>query len=539
MKKSTGYILGREFVKLPALKGSKVRSARKSLDRRIEKVNILEVPDIEKYVDKNEIIISTLYPFKDNLDEFRKTFRKLANQNIAGFAIKPRRFIESIPQEIIDIADEYGMLLVELPDHTIFADVVYEAVERISNESVTTFVEIQNRTESLLLQMNRSKSIEETLLCMEQDIKAPLFVIDSVNKSFCTKSAKELLGELDYELCSRIREKVKDGKMSQMLLQNRKVKMYTMEITDRNSSSMLLNMISNQPPEEVEAGILENVAQMLFIQVRNDRIVKEQARKYKSNFLIDCLKGILNYEEDILHYAAGAEIQMDGTTKYFVGILSKEDWNVWKEHQLAFWMRQWEKKFLVVVLEDNIVFIFDEKQEANLEYLFHSEFLRQQLPVEKLQIYVSDGNNITGLAKGYQQALQMKRIVALCKLEKQIVRYEDLGSYTILSLIPVQDKEVVRLLKRFIDPVWQYDQAHNTKLLETLGMYFEAEQNLRETAVRMYTHYNTISYRMDKIKELLHLERWDADILLQLQIALKLEKIGDRKEVRSNEKEYE
>lgn len=539
MKKSTGYILGREFVKLPALKGSKVRSAQESLDRRIEKVNILEVPDIEKYVDKNEIIISTLYPFKDNLDEFRKTFRKLADQNIAGLAIKPRRFIENIPQEIIDIADEYGMLLVELPDHTIFADVVYEAVERISNESVTMFVEIQNRTELLLLQMNRSKSIEETLFCMEQEIKTPLFVIDSVNKSFCTKSAKEILGELDYELCNKIREKVKDGEMSQLFLQNRKIKMYTMEIIDRNASSMLLNMITDQPMKEVEAGILENVAQMLFIQVRNDRIVKEQARKYKSNFLIDCLKGILNYEEDILHYAAGAEIQMDGTTKYFVGILSREDWNAWKEHQLAFWMRQWEKKFLVVAFEDNIVFLFDEMQEANLEYLFQSEFLRQQLPAERLQIYVSDGNEITGLATGYQQALKIKQIAVLCKLEKQIVRYQDLGSYTILSLIPVQDKEVVRLLKRFIDPIWQYDQAHNTKLLETLGMYFEAEQNLRETAVRMYTHYNTISYRMDKIKELLHLERWDADILLQLQIALKLEKMSDRKEVRSNEKEYE
>ena len=38
----------------------------------------------------------------------------------------------------------------------------------------------------------------------------------------------------------------------------------------------------------------------------------------------------------------------------------------------------------------------------------------------------------------------------------------------------------------------------------------------------MYTHYNTISYRMEKIRELLALPKWDAEIQLQLQIALKL-----------------
>lgn len=103
-----------------------------------------------------------------------------------------------------------------------------------------------------------------------------------------------------------------------------------------------------------------------------------------------------------------------------------------------------------------------------------------------------------------------------------MIRYRDLGSYTVLSLLPMEHPEILRMEERFVKPIREYDTAHNTKLLETLSTYFGTEQNLRETAACMYTHYNTISYRMEKIRELLALPKWDAEIQLQLQIALKL-----------------
>lgn len=477
MNKSIGYITGEEFMELAAVQGAKVLSAPKSLHRRIGKVNILEVPDIEKYVEEDEIIISTLFPFKDNLEEFIRLLRKLAKRNITGFAIKPRRFIQTIPEEVITIAGELDMLLIELPDDTVFADVVYEAVQKISNKSVDLFLQIQKRTEALLLKMNQSRDILETMQCIEEELGIPLFLIDSMNKSFLTPGAKERLGDVDYDVCKKIRSKASDGKMSQLLLRNRQVKMYTMEVHDRNLSSMLLNLITGEPISGVEAGILENVAQMLFIQVRNYHIIREQARKYKANFLIDCLKGILVYQQDILKYAADADIQIDSQSKYGVAILNKEEWRPMRE---------------------------------------------QQIPAENICIYVSDGDEITSLAKEYQQALLIKRIAGLCNLKRAVIRYRDLGSYTVLSLLPMEHPEILRMEERFVKPIREYDTAHNTKLLETLSTYFGTEQNLRETAACMYTHYNTISYRMEKIRELLALPKWDAEIQLQLQIALKL-----------------
>ena len=232
------------------------------------------------------------------------------------------------------IAGELDMLLIELPDDTVFADVVYEAVQKISNKSVDLCLQIQKRTEALLLKMNQSRDILETMQCIEEELGIPLFLIDSMNKSFLTHGAKARLGDIDYDVCKKIRSKASDGKMSQLLLRNRQVKMYTMEVHDRNLSSMLLNLITGEPISGVEAGILENVAQMLFIQVRNYHIIREQARKYKANFLIDCLTGILVYQQDILKYAADADIQIDSQSKYGVAILNKEEWRPMREQQM-------------------------------------------------------------------------------------------------------------------------------------------------------------------------------------------------------------
>ena len=78
------------------------------------------------------------------------------------------------------------MLLIELPDDTVFADVVYEAVQKISNKSVDLFLQIQKRTEALLLKMNQSRDILETMQCIEEELGIPLFLLDSMNKSFLT-----------------------------------------------------------------------------------------------------------------------------------------------------------------------------------------------------------------------------------------------------------------------------------------------------------------------------------------------------------------
>jgi len=50
--------------------------------------------------------------------------------------------------------------------------------------------------------------------------------------------------------------------------------------------------------------------------------------------------------------------------------------------------------------------------------------------------------------------------------------------------------------------VFEYDKKKNTNLLETLRYYIKNNTNVQKTAEDMYVHYNTMRYRINKLKEL-------------------------------------
>ncbi|WP_245237581.1 PucR family transcriptional regulator [Paenibacillus ihuae] len=59
-------------------------------------------------------------------------------------------------------------------------------------------------------------------------------------------------------------------------------------------------------------------------------------------------------------------------------------------------------------------------------------------------------------------------------------------------------------------------------LLQTLNQYFKHNRNIKKTSAALFTHYNTVTYRIERACELLNLNSDDGDDMLELQLALKL-----------------
>ena len=57
----------REALQLPALKDAALVAGEKGLSRAITSVNIMEVPDIARFVKEDEFLVTTTYPIKDDV----------------------------------------------------------------------------------------------------------------------------------------------------------------------------------------------------------------------------------------------------------------------------------------------------------------------------------------------------------------------------------------------------------------------------------------------------------------------------------------
>jgi purine catabolism regulator len=65
--------------------------------------------------------------------------------------------------------------------------------------------------------------------------------------------------------------------------------------------------------------------------------------------------------------------------------------------------------------------------------------------------------------------------------------------------------------------------------VKTLQSYFENNGNLKKISKQLFTHYNTILYRIQRIEEICHVNLQDAHQRLNLEIALKIMYIIDKK----------
>lgn len=132
-------------------------------------------------------------------------------------------------------------------------------------------------------------------------------------------------------------------------------------------------------------------------------------------------------------------------------------------------------------------------------------------------------SEISILKHSYEQAAECITFCSKQEHHQQVVDYEQLGLYQLfsdLNCTNVMETFVRNQLGALID----YDVSNHTQLIETLYIYLQNNCNLLHTADAMYTHRNTIKYRLTRIEEITHCNLEDASVRLNFHVALYLQK---------------
>ena len=67
-----------------------------------------------------------------------------------------------------------------------------------------------------------------------------------------------------------------------------------------------------------------------------------------------------------------------------------------------------------------------------------------------------------------------------------------------------------------------YDQKNETELYKTLKAYLRNERNAVHTAKELFIHRSTLFYRLDRIKELIHIDLDDPSTRLYVNISYRI-----------------
>lgn len=114
----------REIMTLGALRGTYVLGGASGLDRMVSGVNVMEVPDIEDFVKRGELLLTTAYPVRERPERLVELVPELAARGLAALAIKPMRYLEELPPHLVEVADSLGFPVLVMPDTTSFNEVI-------------------------------------------------------------------------------------------------------------------------------------------------------------------------------------------------------------------------------------------------------------------------------------------------------------------------------------------------------------------------------------------------------------------------------
>ena len=128
-------------------------------------------------------------------------------------------------------------------------------------------------------------------------------------------------------------------------------------------------------------------------------------------------------------------------------------------------------------------------------------------------------NGISHLQKSFTEASRCVILSEKIQLNGSVFWYEEMGIYNLFS--EFGDK---KLIQDFVDStlgiIIDYDKENNTNLLQTLKAYLWNNNSLLHASEQLFTHRNTVKYRIQRITELTGRNFDDAMTRLEFMNAL-------------------
>ncbi len=542
-----------DVLNLPLMSKCKLIAGFKGIRNTVSRVNIIADPDIFDWVKSGELLLTTAYSFNKADKDYQKSIILNAKeQNLAGIGIKISPYLTNMNEEILAFAEELNFPIIEIDPSLPLSEILMEVMKQIYNKQTSLLERIEKAHEKFMEIMLDGKSMEEVLDVVYNNIKNPVAL-----KMKHQDTSYEYFQDISEDTITDLR---KDLNKFYDINKSRSKKMYEDKViisgkyVDRMAIPIVLKeevygyIISwsiNTPLGGFDLSIMESASTIISLSILQDMNVKEVEINYRSEFFEDLISQDLKRKRKALERAhffnlAPNDFYIVEVMSFKLPQLENEDddflFDYLKKHsnQVVSSIEETMKNFYlngIVSTKLNGIQILlefhntnDYKKKLNEFNLNIYETIKKSLDSVDLRIGV--GRIYRGLDNANKSFSDALRTIRTGKelTNRTIITYEELGVFKILC----QDflsEELDDFYNTTLKPLVDYDEKKSTELVKTLQCYFDCNGNLTKMSETLYTHYNTILYRINRIQEITGANLNDSNDRLNLEIALKIKQM--------------
>lgn len=539
-----GGITLAEALQLEPLRQVKVLAGAAGLDRPVRLVNVIEVPDIVDWVLEGELLLTTGFTFRDHPDRLAALIPGLAAKGCAGLGIKPRRYVAAVPDFMLEQADDHQFPLLEIPYHLSFSEIIGPIMQAIGHQQASVALEVDRVQRTLLDLVLKGADLARLCAAVAGLVDSPVWIEDVHGQVVAASDAGEAAAGR-APAGTPVRVPIATG---------------------AHFFGYLCTTPARQPLGTVEAGALERGAAIIALELGKQEAIVEVKRKYRREFLDRLLSG-QRVDLDEAHEQAralGWHLERPHTAIVFGPLVpgpaaaevvpppgparaaappgragGGPGWRLSSETRRAL-LRAAE----MVLAVDGTEPVAGSKDGAVVALVPDdpsSETGRMRiltLAKAVLRSFTSSaGHGLTGggpaigagvgrlapdlshVARSYGEARTALAAAAVARNGEPVLFFADLGVYRLLHNQPAEELE--RFVEDFLGPLLEYDRKQDAKLVETLAAYFQHGGNIKRISRALFTHYNTIAYRLQRIQQIGGLDLKNPEHLLNAHVALK------------------
>ncbi|KJS21328.1 MAG: hypothetical protein VR72_11320 [Clostridiaceae bacterium BRH_c20a] len=543
-----------EALKLEALKGCKVIGGSRGVDRMISSVNQMDAPDFVNWTKENQFIVTTGYFIRNDINEQKQLILDLNEKKCAGLGIKVKRFFRTIPQHMIDLADQEGLPLIEIPFEDNIAEIMNEMMKEIlvcQARKIERSHQIHDWFTKLALKGGGLNEIAELLSSF---VNNSISISDANWKSLSLYNHPEAQIPLSKLLI--FESPIDNQTMQEIINGNRKYLEDKIFIDDHEIKRIIYLVMSEkklyghitiwqnvEELEEPDIVAIEHAATVVGLELLKNTAFSEMRNRLKVDFFSDYLSGNIKSREILARRGTAYGINpssfyicmvldVDHFTKIYLEEMEGSDFRAQKlKRKLSALVDEIlannNLKAVTFSQSDQIVIILQHNPKER------SREITKQLAYDiKSHIY----KNISGLTvsigvgtiknallvhESYANAVEAIKLGAKMQQKKDCLLYFE--DFFVEHLLNSLDKAKLKeIYHESIEKLMLFDKDNKMDLVKTLETYFHCNFNYSEAAKEMFIHRNTFTYRLDKIKEILNMDLNDYNTLLKLQLALKL-----------------
>lgn len=516
----------KDILSLDGFEHAILLAGEKKMDNEVRKATLMEVPDIFPFLEEKSFILTTLYPIRSDKEALDELIPRLLQSDATGLCIKVGRYIDKIPETMIQQAKELNFPLVELHGSDNLSSLAMDILSISLDEHINQISFLNSVHYQLMKLFLKGHDIDSLVNEFSRLIQAPVLLLDSTYNVLATsptleESKMDIHTETPYHGNSLISIEI-DGNN---YLPN-DILVHPIEASERIFGYLILLQPENNNKNLMM--VVEEASLLLATAFYKNYAVAEKERNFQDSFVRDLLQGSNISQMDALHTAKLYGWEMEFPQILLVlKVYSSDSSLVRSTYEELLTQRTIQKiisrklftdpnKIMLTFLDDSLV-IF-----VNAAFIEDSkEKMKEigQLILEILSPSYDAGIGISSpvldtksIPEAYGEAQTSLRIGRKLETSSFVSHIEDNLIYSVLKEIKNQS-----ILENFVDNVLgeviQHDKEHNGQLLETLYVLIQTGFNLKEAAVKLFIHYNTLRYRVNRLKDL------GIDIRNELRIA--------------------